>query len=335
MKGNADMFNLRAMISVATVALVGLPAYTMAQIIDVGRGPVSVHVPPSYHPGTPMPLILQLHGRGGTGAGVEEIIYFAPLADEYGFLYLHPDGRVDPIYQSFWSATDACCNFYGAPDTDADYLLDLIDEMKSLYNVDADRVHIVGFSNGGFMAHRMACDHSDTLASVASFAGTTFLDPQDCQPAVPIPVLQIHGTSDSTVYFDGGVFGQANPYPGAIATIEQWATKNGCQLVADNTAPNIDLVAYLPGDDSTVTRYPYSCDPNGFAELWTIVTGTHSMMYSETFSRQVVDFLYTHPGPPPAVPMSPWGPVPLAACLLLIGAVSVIRQQIRTELEHL
>lgn len=269
----------------------------MAQSIDVGRGPVSVHVPPSYDSETPMPLVLLLHGYGGSGVGIENYWNFTPLADEFGFLYLHPDGRTttDPI--RFWSATPACCNFYGAPDDDTDYLLALINEMKSQYNVDSLRVYMAGHSNGGFMSHRMACDNSDTIAAIASVAGATFPNPNDCLPTGNVHVLQIHGTSDDLILYAGGFTYPApeGEYTGAVETVEQWAAKNGCDIVADTSAPNIDLDRGLAGTETTVTRYIDSCNPRGSAELWSIVGGGHSPALSATFSRQVVEFLYDHP----------------------------------------
>ncbi len=272
------------------------PAGAPPDYIDGGRGPVAVHTPPSYDPETPMPLVFLLHGYTASGAIQESYMQFTPLADEFGFLYLHPDGRTETEgdFEQFWSGTDACCNFYGASDDDDDYLLALIDEMKSLFNVDDQRVYLIGYSNGGFMSYRMACENSDTIAAIASLAGATFFDPLDCQPPDPVHVLQIHGTSDGTILYAGGdIFG--TNYPGAVATVEQWAAKNGCDIVADTSAPNIDLDGGISGTESTVTRYISNCNPRGVTELWSIIGGGHIPTLSATFSRQIVEWLYAHP----------------------------------------
>jgi len=169
--------------------------------IDVGRGPVGVHSPPSYNPATPMPLLILLHGYSSSGAGQEGYMQFTPLADEFGYLYLHPDGRNEASANAyrFWSATSACCNFFGAPDTDVDYIMALVTEMKTLFNVDPMRVYLIGHSNGGFMSQRMACEHSDTFAAIATLAGSSFFDADDCQPTGNVHALQIHGTADGTI----------------------------------------------------------------------------------------------------------------------------------------
>ena len=64
--------------------------------IDLGRGPVLVRVPASYDPDTPTPLVMLLHGYSGTGDAQEAYMQFAPIADEFGYIYLHPDGLKDP-----------------------------------------------------------------------------------------------------------------------------------------------------------------------------------------------------------------------------------------------
>jgi polyhydroxybutyrate depolymerase len=111
-----------------------------------------------------------------------------PLADARGVLYAAPDGRLEPGGARFWSATDACCNFVGAPDDDSAYLRGLIDQIDAHPDiaVDRDRIFFAGLSNGGFMSHRMACDHADLVAAIASQAGAAFNDPARCLPASPV-----------------------------------------------------------------------------------------------------------------------------------------------------
>src|SRR5690349_20968850 len=60
-----------------------------------GMRPVEVHVPPSYDPCTPMPLVIMLHGYTATGALEESYLQLTALADARGFLYVHPDGTPD------------------------------------------------------------------------------------------------------------------------------------------------------------------------------------------------------------------------------------------------
>lgn len=278
----------------AFLTLLFLAAPVQADIqINLGRGNVNVNVPPSYIPGTPMPLVLLLHGFGGTGAGIEAYLQFEPLSDEFGFIYAHPRGSLNEQAQRFWNATDACCGF-GSEVDDSGYLSTLIDEIKAQLTVDERRVWIAGHSNGGFMSYRMACDHPDVVAAIASLAGATWDDPADCASSGPVHALQIHGTSDGTVLYSGGLI-NGIPYPGAVESVEMWATNDGCMLTTDTSQPNLDLVPGLAGDETTVTRYVDGCDQDGSSELWTIMGGGHSPAFSSNFSRAVVEWFYLHP----------------------------------------
>jgi len=285
---------------IATIAVVvGLLATTVSVgpahadvVLDLGRGPVTVHVPPSYDPAQPAPLVVLLHGYGASGQLQENYMQLLPWTDRLGLLCVFPDGTVDPTGARFWNATDACCDFFGSGVDDSGYLRDLIEEIAAELSVDTERVFLLGHSNGGFMAYRMACDHADIIAAVASLAGATFVDPAHCSPSAPVRTLQIHGTADDTVEYDGGVNLVGNPatYPGAVETTERWAAYNQCSLVPDLSQPPIDLVVSAPGCETTVTRYADGCDPGGSSELWSIVGGGHIPNLSPDFVRLVLDF---------------------------------------------
>ncbi|MFT5154354.1 MAG: polyhydroxybutyrate depolymerase, partial [Planctomycetota bacterium] len=264
--------------------------------IDLGRGPVRVRIPSSYDPAVPMPVVMTIHGYSGTGAWQEGYFGVTALAESMGFIYVVPDGTVDLVSNQFWNGTNACCDFYGTGVDDSSYLRALLEEIDLQLAVDRRRVHLLGHSNGGFMAHRMACEHADLIASIASLAGATWEDASVCTPSEPVHILQIHGTSDGTVLFNGGHFG-GQVYPSALGTVERWASKNGCDLIQDTSAPNINLDGGIPGQESSVTRWLSNCDLGGSAELWTISGGGHIPNLSNPFIGHVIGYLLEHPKP--------------------------------------
>ena len=101
-------------------------------------------------------------------------------ASSAGFLMIAPAGTADSSGSHFWNATDACCNFENSQVDDVAYLDGLITEISAAYNVDPKRIYVVGHSNGGFMAYRMACAKADRIAAVVSVAGATFATPASC-----------------------------------------------------------------------------------------------------------------------------------------------------------
>ena len=216
------------------------------------------------------------------------------LADRYGFLFIAPDGNKEPggDENRFWNATPACCDFFQTEVDDSGYVLGIIDKIKSDYNVDANRVFLIGHSNGGFMSYRAAYEHSNTIAAIASLAGANHIEAREA-PDSPVHVLQIHGTADGTIAYEGDEI-QGNNYPSALETVQRWASYNGCSNSGGDRELR-DLEAGIAGHESSVLTFAEGCKAGGSSELWTIDGGSHVPSLSDTFSQQVVEWLYAHP----------------------------------------
>jgi len=221
-----------------TIAL-WVPALTgyADESIDIDGRTVDVHVPASYSPSNPAAVVVLLHGFGGNGRQMERYMRFERLADEEGFLYLHPNGS-RRRGRRYWAATDACCNFRSGSVDDVEFLSALLDEVGRRFSVDSSRIYLVGHSNGGFMSYRMACEHADRFAAIVSLAGATWSDPRACRPSEALHTLQIHGTRDEIIRYRGGSLERGVRYPGAVTTTETWARYNGCSVSPDTSPPN-------------------------------------------------------------------------------------------------
>ncbi len=258
------------------------------RIVVGGDRPVTVHVPLGYDPAKPTPLVLLLHGYGVSG-GIEDIyLGLTKVSEKRGFLYAHPDGTFDAKKQRFWNATPGCCNYDGSTVDDSAYLTSVIDDISARLNVDPKRVFLVGHSNGGFMAYRFACDKADRIAAIVSLAGATFLDPSQCAASQPVSVLEVHGTNDDEVFFDGDP-----TYPSAQATVGDWATIDGCDPTPV-AAASLDIDAVLAGAETSVSRYA-GCAKSSAVELWSIQGGTHIPAFSDDSRAMLVDWLLAHP----------------------------------------
>ena len=258
--------------------------------------PFKVFVPTGYDETAPTPLVILLHGYSASGDGQEAYFQFQPLAEKRGFLYVHPDGLKDPRGNQFWNATDSCCNFADPKPDDSAYVTAIIEHVEATYNVDPKRIFIAGHSNGGFMSYRMACDHADKVAAIASLAGATFNDTAACTPSEPVSVLQIHGTADETIQFKGADIA-GHKYPAAAQTVKTWAGYDGCA----STPPlpgdkQLDLEGQLEGAE-TVTATFDGCPTGIDVELWTINGGPHIPAITAEFAPAVIDFLFAHPKP--------------------------------------
>ncbi len=255
-----------------------------------GDRPANVVTPRDYDRETPTPLLVLLHGYGASGAIQDLYFGTTRAARDRGWLLVLPDGTMDGSGRRFWNASTACCNFAGSTVDDVTYIRGLIEEMKEHFNVDASRVYLLGHSNGGFMAYRMACDAADVVTAVASLAGAAEGDETLCDPARPISVLQIHGTADATIAYTGGGFGGAT-YPGARDSVEGYAARAGC--TDSELGENIDFTSDIPGDETTVRTWT-ACDAGLGAELWSIAGGSHIPALADGAIERTLDWLGSH-----------------------------------------
>lgn len=154
----------------------------------------------------PAPLLVVLHGFGGTAqmmsdaSGIDE-----SFADRYDIhpivVYPNGSGSEDGLPQS-WNA-GACCPFstLGFVD-DVAFFDQLIGELTESYDIDLRRIWVVGHSNGGMMAYRLACELSSRVTAIGVAAGAMMIDA--CSPENPVSALHLHGTLDTVVPLAGG-----------------------------------------------------------------------------------------------------------------------------------
>ena len=261
--------------------------------VELDGRPFRLYVPDSYDEAKPAPLVIGLHGYTSNSAELESYFDLAAQAEQRGFLYAMPDGTTNRSGEQFWNATNACCDLQSSGVDDSTYLSNLIKTVQGQYAVDPDRVFLIGHSNGGYMSHRMACDHADQITAIASLAGVLWADPSRCTPSRAVRVLQIHGTADATVRYDGGSFGSRASYPGAEATVAQWREHNGCADVPETTELALDLDSAVREAETTVTTYSEGCDDSGRVVLWSMVGSGHVPALTDDFTPAVLDFFFS------------------------------------------
>lgn len=262
---------------------------------------------PDPMPDGPLPLVVLLHGLGGqTGKySAHQYLQATDFANVHQALVVIPEATTNSKGAGFWNATDVCCDFEKSGVDDSAFIADTVATIKRDHEVDAKRVYAVGHSNGGFMAHRLACDHADLFAAVVSVNGATFKDRTACRPTHPVSVLSIHASGDRIVTFTGGDFrdvagkfryrnvDSAGKYPGAIESSDHWATLNKCTGPTKRVG-SLDLTT-TRGDDAQSTRTE-GC-PDGIAvDLWAVDCKHHAPRFSH-FAADVFKWLQAHPKP--------------------------------------
>lgn len=255
------------------VALLINSLFSFAQIIDETfefEGATRMHkvyLPANFSDNSP--LVLNLHGY--TSNAFQQVFYtnMNAVAEENDFVVVFPDGTTDQYGITFWNS-----EILGESVNDLGYLEALIDSMILNYNIDPNRVYMCGMSNGGFMSYYSACELSDRIAAIASVTGTmnnAILD--NCNPERAVPVLEIHGTADGTVPYNGasstGSFQTMMPIE---EVVDFWVNHNNCMLESE-----LELEDISTSDMSTVTHFKYTGGDNGSSvEHYRINEGGHT-----------------------------------------------------------
>jgi len=243
-----------------------------------GNRSITVNVPQSYRGDKAFPLFLLLHGFSQGADSFESYFKMKPLVDSYDFILVNPEGTRNSLGLPFWNAFGECCDIERSGVDDSSYLRGVIEAVRKKLNIDDRRVYVLGHSNGGFMAYQMACEHSDIIAGIVSFAGGSISDKSSCVPAGPVSVLHVHGIVDPIVPYVGLSEPFGVPFDGALNSVETWAEHNGVGPLTSDVFASLNLVALDFGNDTLRIRSPGN--KHGDVELWSILNGSHIPLLS-------------------------------------------------------
>jgi polyhydroxybutyrate depolymerase len=257
-----------------------------------------VHVPASYDGSRAVPVVLVLHGSGGSAEIANSISGMSVKSDAAGFLAVYPEGT-GPI--ATFNA-GLCCGYAGRTMMDdVSFMRDVVTDVSADYLVDPSRIYATGMSNGAMMVHRLGCEMSDVLAAIAPVAGALEVE---CAPAGPLSAIVFHGTADGIVPYAGGPAatvprGMDPDYDPVSTAVNEWATADGCTGATDEQV------------SASVTRQVRTGCLAGYGvELYTVDGGGHAwpggevgwaggdVPTTEVDATDVIwDFFAAHPKP--------------------------------------
>lgn len=207
--------------------------------------------PPTLDLTRAVPLVVMLHGSPIDAAGMENLIHFDDEATTAGFLEASPNGC-----DGFWSYSEG-----GPKSVDEHFISKVIDQLESQFQIDKARVFIVAVSAGTWVAYRLACDLASQIAAIASVAGTMRLA-DDCAPARPVSILEMHGTLDAAHPWQG--YGPHGASP-VDAVIQRWTQLDRC-----TGNPTLNQTGI------TVTSVWTACQGGAVVRLDKVVGGHHT-----------------------------------------------------------
>lgn len=220
-----------------------------------------LRLPANHDKNTAIPLVFNLHGF--TSNAIEQEIYSGMniIADTARFAVCYPNG-ISNAWNVGWS--------FGSTADDVGFISTLIDQLNSTYGIDKSRVYACGMSNGGFMSYRLACELNDRIAAIASVTGSMVQQAiNSCKPGKSVPVMEIHGTADPVVNYNGTV----NVSVAISKVLKFWQENNGCDINPTiEQVPNKSIT-----DNTTAEKWTYTnCENNKKLIHYKITNGGHT-----------------------------------------------------------
>jgi polyhydroxybutyrate depolymerase len=210
--------------------------------------------PSSYSASRPMPVVLGFHGGGSLPQRLALVTEFNTSAEQENFIVAYPTG----IDQN-WSDGRESKTLPNADDVA--FTAAVISDLQITRNIDSQRIYATGYSNGGILTHRLACELSDKIAAFATVAANIATPiANTCQPGRPVPVLTINSPSDLIMPWTGGTLVKAGG--GSIVSVPNmltlWRNINGANSQQSLQPPGNNAIN--DGTSVSITRYTGTAD---------------------------------------------------------------------------
>ncbi|MGV6849701.1 MAG: alpha/beta hydrolase family esterase [Marinibacterium sp.] len=225
--------------TIVSVLLMGLPALAMAgerQVREIRPNLLKrtyiVHFPSDLSRKKSWPVIMAFHPFFTTGEEFEASskLHLAKGADD--FIIVYPTG-----YKRSWNVGDGCCGKAGKRGVrDLEFFEAIRKDLARTVPIN-DQVYVTGFSNGSKFVYHLICEKSQELAAAAPAGATMDLNPSTCNPPHHVPILHIHGKSDTWAPLNGGAssFKYLEPQPSVESGLDYLAKDYGCTKTSTAT----------------------------------------------------------------------------------------------------
>lgn len=185
----------------------------------------------------PMPLVVALHGGVASARIFEKQTGLTALAEREGFALVYPNGFGLWSLFRHWNGGFCCAKAARAGLDDRGFLDRTIEWVTTRHAIDRERIFVVGYSNGGFLAHWYAATRADRIAGLGIWASSIGSRKGDLRipdwkmphPTAPLPVFVAHGREDPRLPWDEPTEREGTEsLLGAVGSAAFWARSNRC-----------------------------------------------------------------------------------------------------------
>ncbi len=237
-----------------------------------------LNVPSTYTPGIEAPLLIGFHGIGGSPNSFRDTSKFDIYSEERGMITAYPEGYGREFgVEASWNA-GLCCGLAKLNDLDDATLVSaIIDSIEKKYTIDKSRIWAVGFSNGGMLSYRLACELSNKITAIGVGAGS--LMSKTCDTQKPVSIIHLHGGSDPDILFNGSGFYNTRDVVSNITSVN---SRFGCTDVSGSIPKTLGQ-----------TDWKWSC-PNGI-DVQVIKYDGQGHEWYFSWTKEIIRFLFAHP----------------------------------------
>lgn len=244
--------------------------YERIIVFDELERTYQLHVPTGYNHTVATPVVFDLHPFATNAWIMNMMTEFRAKGDEEGFIVVQPNGIAGS-----WNGGPLCCGEAAAEDLDDVGLIRAIrDQIADELCVDMKRVYADGMSNGGYLAHRIACEDTGLFAAIGPVvASIGFESVDECLPSGPIPVAMISGADDEIESRE--------------ETFNKWVELNDCTDSFEEEQFGVfTCTTYNECGDGVETTH---CVGEGVGHCW---PGTSFMIYPCNGDLVATDYLW-------------------------------------------
>ncbi|MFT4565991.1 MAG: poly(3-hydroxybutyrate) depolymerase [Saprospiraceae bacterium] len=179
------------------------------------------------------PLVIALHGYGGSAKGTMDYSGLNEIANKNRFAVCYPQGVYGKDEKNSWNA-----GYSNLDVNDVKYVTKLTVHLQETHSLSESNTFIVGISNGGDMSYLLACQRPDMYRAIAPIVGCMMESTYDgCNNIRPVSILHVHGTADKITEWDGDMdyFIKSKGYRSVHNTFDYWSRKNGGTNISIDT----------------------------------------------------------------------------------------------------
>ena len=212
-----------------------------------------IYTPADYSPSKSYSLVVGIHGLWGNMYEFPNAVFdFQTIADTANIILVYPQGLDNPFpLGTGWNSSAGMLGLYPSENiNDVGFINALTDSMQANYPIIKEQTYLFGFSNGGYMVQKIACEANSQYAAIASIAGTIGNKIIDCNPERKVPILHFHGTGDMNVNYFNPPMGKS-----VSSLLSLWSENYNCSSLEIIKLENTMV------DNYSVEHYIYKdCD---------------------------------------------------------------------------